>query len=84
MRATRGILAGACIRSGYIPAGLTELAMGYRIGVVGDLGRYGGESFGTYRGAVIVAWAVDRRRSAAPIPPNPRIKSAQEDGSGTV
>lgn len=49
------------IRSGYVPAGLTDIAKGYRIGVTDDLGRCSGEPLGTYRGAVIVAWAIDFR-----------------------
>lgn len=47
------------MRVGYVPAGLTDVAKGYRIGVTDDLGRCSGEPLGTYRGAVIVAWAID-------------------------
>ncbi|RAK68888.1 hypothetical protein [Phenylobacterium kunshanense] len=47
------------MRGGYIPAGLTNIAKGYRIGVTDDLGRCSGEPLGTYRGAVILAWAID-------------------------
>lgn len=44
---------------GYIPAGLTDVARGYRVGVTDDPGRCSGVPLGAYKGAAIVAWAVD-------------------------
>ncbi|WP_293681626.1 hypothetical protein [uncultured Phenylobacterium sp.] len=44
------------MRSSYIPAGLSDVADGYRIGVAADPSRTSGEPLGVYEGAVIVAW----------------------------
>lgn len=48
------------LQPGYQPAGLSDVALGYRIGVVTDLPRSSGEPLGIYAGAVVVAWTISR------------------------
>lgn len=50
------------IRPGHVPAGLSDVALGYRIGVTAG-GSSSGEPLGMYRGAMIVAWTTDLRTS---------------------
>jgi hypothetical protein len=45
------------MRANYAPAGLSDVAQGYRIGVA-DPGSSSGEPLGLYRGVAIVAWTV--------------------------
>lgn len=46
------------IRPGYVPAGLTDVAAGYRIAVSPDADRASGEPLGCYLGAVVLAWTI--------------------------
>ncbi len=48
------------LRSGYVPAGLSDVARGYRIGVTDDVTRSSGDPPGKYMGAVIAACATSR------------------------
>ncbi|WP_293676544.1 hypothetical protein [uncultured Phenylobacterium sp.] len=46
------------IRGGYVPAGLQDVARGYRIGVSTEPQRSSGEPLGWYRGAAVLAWTL--------------------------
>ncbi len=46
------------LQPSYQPAGLSDVAHGYRIGIVADPSRSSGEPLGVYLGAVIVAWTI--------------------------
>lgn len=48
------------MRTGHCPAGLSDIARGYRIGVVDDPSRSSGEPIGMWKGAMVVAWTITR------------------------
>lgn len=54
------------LEPGYQPAGLSDVAHGYRIGIVADPSRTSGEPLGVYLGAVVVAWTISLAPTAIP------------------